>query len=143
PFHHPERRIELYSPPYLFAGPRPRITGAPATTLPGGDHVVIATPDAGSVDAVALLRYGSATHSLNTDQRHIRLAIVGRDAGSVTVAPPPDGYVAPPGPYLLFLLRDGVPSVAAEVRVEIAGAHGRRHPVLGTPRSHQPPDVFV
>jgi hypothetical protein len=38
------------------------------------------------------------------------------DGQSLTVTPPAAGRVAPPGPYLLFVLNDkGVPSVAQTI----------------------------
>ena len=30
PYNYPERRVEIFSPPYLFRGARPRVTAAPA-----------------------------------------------------------------------------------------------------------------
>jgi hypothetical protein len=38
------------------------------------------------------------------------------DGQSLTVTPPAAGRIAPPGPYLLFILNDkGVPSVAQTI----------------------------
>ena len=45
------------------------------------------------------------------------LTIKARGASTLTVQAPPDGFVAPPGYYMLFLLLDGVPSVSSFVRV--------------------------
>ncbi len=116
PFHESQLRIEFFSPPYLFAGGRPSIADAPDDVQFGADFVV-QTADAASVDSVALLRAGSTTHSFNSDQRYVALTISARSAGSVTLTAPPDGFVAPPGYYLLFLLRAGVPSVGRFLRV--------------------------
>ncbi len=117
PFHHAEVRVEIFSPPYLFNDARPTITSAPAE-MPYGSSYTVQTPDASSVTSVSLLRCGSTTHSFNSDQRYVGLAITGRGGASLTVQAPPDGFVAPPGYYMLFLLRHGVPSVAhlAQVR---------------------------
>jgi hypothetical protein len=116
PFHHAELRVELFEPPYLFGGPRPVIAGAPATIAYGAPFAV-ETPDATSITAASLLRCGSCTHSFNPDQRYVGLVITARDAGSITVLAPPDGFVAPPGYYMLFILREGIPSVARFMRL--------------------------
>jgi galactose oxidase len=58
-----------------------------------------------------LLRAGSVTHQLNTDQRYVGLAISQRSSGSLIVTAPTDGGVAPPGYYMLFIVDGrGVPS---------------------------------
>jgi hypothetical protein len=110
--------MELYSPPYLFQGPRPAIASAPAVvTLP--QSFDIDTPDAPSIDRVALVRCGSSTHAFDGDQRWIGLSIASRTPSRLTVNSPPNANVAPPGYYLLFLL-DGsrVPSVGRFVRIQ-------------------------
>ncbi len=117
PFHHAEVRVEVFSPPYLFTGgPRPAITSAPAE-MPYGGPYTLQTPDASSITSISLLRCGSATHSFNSDQRYVGLEITGRAGTSLTLQTPPDGFVAPPGYYMLFILRDGVPSKARIVRL--------------------------
>jgi hypothetical protein len=111
-----ELRLEIFRPPYLFRGERPKIVSAPDTV----DHdatVTVGTPDAAAITSVALMRNGSCTHSFNPDQRHVGLEITARTADEVTLRMPPDGAVAPPGWYMLFLLRDGVPSEAEFVRL--------------------------
>ena len=116
PFHYPEHRAELFSPPYLFAGPRPVVTDAPA-------HVTynqvfdIGAADGPSVDAVHLLRPSSVTHSFNMEQRLVGLPILGADGSSVTVKSPTRWEVAPPGYYLLFLLHGGVPSIGRFIQL--------------------------
>jgi hypothetical protein len=47
----------------------------------------------------------------------VGVAIKARTAANLTLTAPPDGFVAPPGYYMLFLLSNGVPSVAKFVRV--------------------------
>jgi hypothetical protein len=77
----------------------------------------ITTPDAATVDEVVIVRCGSVTHSFNFNQRLVELAIESRTESTVTVQAPPDGYVAPPGIYLLFVLRQGVPSTGQFLQV--------------------------
>jgi hypothetical protein len=114
--------FSIYSPPYLFRGPRPQITGVdPAVAY--GRPLTIRTPDAASLTSVVLVRNPSATHLVDADQRTVEVPIVGRTADSVTVAVP-GSTVLPPGPYLLFVNRGTpkgeVPSVSRQV---FLGAH--------------------
>jgi hypothetical protein len=107
---------EFFAPPYLFKGPRPVITSAPATAPYGGTFTVT-TPDAGSITKVSLVRYGAVTHGLNFSQRFLPLAFTLSGGNSLTVTAPANSYLAPPGNYLLFILNNaGVPSVATTVR---------------------------
>lgn len=109
--------VEVYSPPYLFGGPRPALLNAPAAFSWGqaGDvHVDPAMP----VARVTLVRHASVTHSLNFDQRLVELAFESVTPERLRVQAPASPLEAPPGWYLLFALSPaGVPSVAATVRV--------------------------
>ena len=64
---------EFFSPPYLFKGPRPIITSAP-TTASFGANFTVQTPDAARIAKVALIRFGSVTHSINMAQRYVPLS---------------------------------------------------------------------
>jgi hypothetical protein len=112
-----EMRMEIYSPPYLFWGPRPRVNQAPATISPGGTFTM-KSPDARRLTSIALVRCGSSTHAFNPDQRYVVLPIQSRTGANVVVAAPPSHAVAPPGYYLLFVIDDtGVPSIGRFLRV--------------------------
>jgi len=107
---------EFFSPPYLFKGSRPAIASAPTVIQYGGTFTV-QTPDAASIVKVSLLRYGSVTHAINMGQRFVPLSFTAA-AGTLTVTGPPDGGTAPPGNYFLFIVNgNGVPSLAAAVRI--------------------------
>ncbi|GEM_PF-6255376 len=116
-----EFTAEIFSPPYLFQGPRPQIASAP-TTIVYGDPFSVNTPDATDIDRAVLVRPGAATHSTNLDQRLIVLELQpGPGADELTLTAPPSAAVAPPGYYMLFLLdASGVPSVARFVRLQAA-----------------------
>jgi hypothetical protein len=122
---HPDAQI--FSPPYLFAGPRPTIVTAPQEI----DHGVSFTVEIGDVAAarVTLVRLGAVTHALAMDQRFVELSVAAAGTTLTATAPAtPDR--CPPGPYLLFVLSAaGVPSVGAIVRVRAAGGA----PVLRAP----------
>ena len=107
---------EIYSPPYLFRGLRPAIGSAPAA-ISYGSTFAVATPDAGSISTVSLVRLSSVTHSFNQNQRFMRLTFQAQ-TGSLSVTAPANGNLAPPGDYLLFLVNAaGVPSTGRFVNI--------------------------
>jgi hypothetical protein len=107
---------ELFSPPYLFRGPRPVITSAPSAVRYGNRFRVL-TPQASSITRVSLIRLGAVTHAFDENQRFQRLSFTA-DASGLTVTAPNSGNRAPPGHYMMFILNGAdVPSVAKIVRV--------------------------
>jgi galactose oxidase len=112
-----ELNAEIFSPPYLFRGARPFIAEAPAEVA-YGQSFFVATPDAGRIARVSLVRLSSVTHAFDQNQRFSELSFR-KTAGGLTVAAPETGTVAPPGHYLLFIL-DGnaVPSTAKIIRIK-------------------------
>lgn len=107
---------EIFAPPYLFKGPRPSYNLA-STDMRYGQPFTLATPNAAAIRKVTLIRLASTTHAFDMGQRLNTLAFqVGADGQSLTLTPPASGRIAPPGPYMLFILNDrGVPSVAQTV----------------------------
>jgi hypothetical protein len=115
PYDYPEHRLELFSPPYLFQGPQPQLSGAPDSVTYGSSFSV--GVDQG-IGLAVLMRPGSVTHSFNMDQRLVGLTIAGQSGGQLTLVAPPNANVAPPGVYMLFVLNAaGVPSHAAFVEL--------------------------
>lgn len=107
---------EIYSPPYLFRGPRPVLAAAPARAY-YGEPFTVATPDPGAIADVTWLRPASVTHAFNMNQRINRLAFT-PVAGGLEITPPANPAACPPGHYVLFLLDgQGVPSEAKFVQV--------------------------
>ena len=115
-----ENRVEIYSPPYLFRGARPAITNAPAMLAFGADFdidLASGTTSTG-IRQVVLVACGSSTHSLNFQQRLVELSFTRVSSQRLRAVAPPDGFVAPPGGYMLFVLNnDLVPSLARMVGV--------------------------
>jgi hypothetical protein len=107
---------EIYSPPYLHRGERPRIESAP--DLVGyGEEFSVATSGPAAERAV-LMAPAATTHAVDMQQRHVELEIASGGSGAVDLIAPEHGGIAPPGYYMLFLLNDeGVPSVARWVRL--------------------------
>jgi hypothetical protein len=111
---------EIFSPPYLLRGPRPVITSAPSAITYGATFTV-STPDAARVRSVSLVGLGAVTHAFNENQRFVPLTFTA-GSSSLNVVAPAGGNLAPPGPYMLFLVdTNGVPSIAAMVRVAAGG----------------------
>jgi hypothetical protein len=107
---------EIYSPPYLFNGPRPTISSAP-TTVGYGQQFAVNTPDAANIAQVSFIRLGSVTHSFDMNQRFMRLAFTPTPTG-LAVSAPSDPNIAPPGHYMMFLLfANGVPSTASIIQI--------------------------
>ncbi len=99
---------EIFSPPYLFKGPRPVITSAP-TLVRYNTAFSVSSPDATRIASVSLIALSSVTHAFNENQRFVPLTFTA-GAGSLTVQGPINGNTAPPGPYMLFLVdTNGVP----------------------------------
>jgi hypothetical protein len=113
------RQMEIYKPAYLFnpdgtPATRPSITSAPAS-VSYGESFNLTTPD--NIVSVVLVRNGTVTHAFGMDQREVGLSFTA-GSGSLTVTAPPNGNIAPPGYYMLFLLnQSGVPSVASFIQI--------------------------
>ncbi|GGQ48585.1 discoidin domain-containing protein [Couchioplanes azureus] len=110
---------EIFTPPNLLnpdgtAAPRPVVTAAPPTAG-NGASITVATDRA--VSSFALVRMGTATHSVNTDQRRIALTPAAV-TGGYRLTVPADRGVALPGYWMLFAMdARGVPSVARTIRI--------------------------
>jgi hypothetical protein len=95
---------------------RPTISSAPSS-ITYGNGFTLQTPDAASISSVVLVRNGTVTHTLGMDQRLVGMSFT-PGSGSLTVTAPPNGNIAPPGYYMLFILNSsGVPSIAHMVQV--------------------------
>jgi hypothetical protein len=76
-----------------------------------GQTLAVTTPDAASIAKVTLIRFGSVTHAFDQGQRLVPVSF-SQVAGGLSVTLPSSRTMAPPGPYLLFIVNaDGVPSV--------------------------------
>jgi len=117
PYKYFEHRLELFSPPYLFAGARPQIASAPGSGG-YGHEITVGCPAPAAVERVALIRAGAVTHNFHMDQRYVGLEITATTANQLKARLPPNAHVAPPGYYMLFLVDGaGVPSHAHMIKV--------------------------
>ena len=120
-----EPNMEIYSPPYLFnadgtPATRPTITSTSSSQIGYGGAFQVQTPDAANISSVVLMRNGAVTHAFDMDQRYVGLSFTA-STGVLNITGPPNGNIAPPGYYMLFILNSaGVPSVATIVQVSAA-----------------------
>ena len=109
-----EENYQIYSPSYLFNGPRPTITSAPSSAT-YGSTISVATPDASSITAVNLVSLGTDTHQIDMNQHFVPLSFTAGN-GSLNVTMPSSAADAPPGHYMLFILnKSGTPSIASMI----------------------------
>jgi hypothetical protein len=108
---------EIYSPPYLFKGTRPKITAAPNyAQYNSAFHVSVSDVDPSQAHAV-LIPPAAVTHSTNPNPRIVPLSST-PTADGLDLVSPANEDIAPRGWYMLFVVNsDGVPSVATWVHV--------------------------
>ena len=111
-----ERRIEIYSPPYLFQGDRPQIASGPVEVKRGGTQW-FGIPNVGAVRSARLVRPSAVTHVTDVDQRSIKLDTQ-RNGDGLDVTIPSSAGLVPSGWYMLFVTDgNGAPSKAHWVHV--------------------------
>jgi len=117
-------KVEYFYPPYFSASTRPQPTGVPKTLSYGGDPFNITVSsnsysgsanDAAANSTVVLHRGGFTTHAMNMGQRHLQLnnTYTVNNDGSITLhvaQVPPNPSILTPGPALLFVVINGIPS---------------------------------
>lgn len=114
---------QLFSPPYLFEADgktlatRPVISSVSSKTIRvGASFVMKLSAVPATTPSFSLVRIGSATHTVNTDQRRIAITGVIANGTSYTLSTPSDAGILLPGYYYAFALVGGVPSVAQIVQ---------------------------
>ncbi len=110
-----DMRISIYSPPYLFHGARPQITGVTTTQWHYGTTQQITVNQ--EVVSAELIRPSAVTHSSDPNQRYVALpmTVSGNHIGLNVTSNP---NIAPPGWYMLFVTNaNGIPSVAKWVHL--------------------------
>jgi hypothetical protein len=113
-----ELRIEVFSPPYLFKGPRPAFTLARDHAAHGA-KLKATTPDPSALREVNLVRPTATTHASNSEQRLLDLPFTATASDRVELALPANRNLAPPGWYMVFAIdAGGVPSVGQWLRLD-------------------------
>src|SRR5439155_24212408 len=120
--------IEIYTSPYLFDAndelitDRPSITGVTPGVIGYNSPFSVSYTSTLAVSSAVLVRLGSSTHAFDMEQRLIGLCGPSPqppcNGGPLTLTSPPNGNIAPPGYYMLFLLDSaGVPSKAQFIQL--------------------------
>jgi hypothetical protein len=108
--------LEAFSPPYLFKGARPTLSGVPAR-MGYGQRWSMQSPEAADISKVTLIRLSSVTHAFDQNQRMNVLQFTA-GTGAIDITIPANPNLAPPGHYMLFAVNsNGVPSIGAFVRI--------------------------
>ncbi len=108
--------MQMYSPDYLFKGPRPTITSLPGQIEYAGTMDLV-TPQAADIARVSLVSLGSITHTADWNQHFVELPFT-RSGGTLTVTTPASANLAPPNYYMVFAVdSNGVPSTARIVKL--------------------------
>lgn len=122
--------------PLWYSKPRPQVDSAswPASLTYGGDYWNItytptdSTVDPGSIKVV-VIRTGFSTHGMNMGQRYMELAtsytkVQEDDDVTIHVSQmPPNANIFQPGPAMVFLVENGVPSLG---KVSVLHGHPER-----------------
>lgn len=113
--------FELYSPPYLFRGERPVIRQVTDSAPAHGAQIDAAVTGPSPATRFVLVRNHTTTHVIDADQRTVQLVSQRIGATGYRLTIPANRNVLPPGPYMLFAIRDTaagpVPSVAHQMFV--------------------------
>ncbi|ORY71591.1 uncharacterized protein BCR38DRAFT_404658 [Pseudomassariella vexata] len=116
---------QIYSPPYLFKADgtraaRPVIKSVSSVSLKPGATLTVTTD---SASTFSLVRYGSSTHTVNTDQRRVALTTTASGL-TYTATLPSDAGVLLPGYWMLFAINSaGVPSLATTIKILLPSIH--------------------
>jgi hypothetical protein len=111
------QEIDVYFPPYMFHGARPRIVSAPKV-LQLRHSYLMKVSRASSIQYLRLMRPDNPTHVTDVNERSIAISFtrVGTDELKITL--PSSANLVPPSYYMLFAVNHrGVPSTAHWVTV--------------------------
>lgn len=111
--------MEVFTPPYLASGQvQPSFDVPNRDWAYGGTYTIVITALTGSISdlRISLVGASSTTHGNNFGQRTIfpQFSCAGLRC---SITAPPNGYVAPPSWYQLFILDGPTPSHSHWVRI--------------------------
>ncbi|MFK7739435.1 MAG: sulfatase-like hydrolase/transferase [Planctomycetota bacterium] len=116
---------QVYKPSYLTDGSeRPVISTVDEVLTYDSNFLVrhAALSSGEPVDRVVLIRSGTVTHHTDHDQRYYQCDIVAQNGQAVLASMPSSSnaerHALPEGYYMLFLVKNGTPSVARWVKVQ-------------------------
>jgi galactose oxidase len=115
---------QIFQPPYLFTSSggkatRPVINSVSATSVVIGHTITVNTNSA--VTSFSIIRMGTATHTVDTDQRRIPLTPTSSNGNSYVLTIPSDAGIALPGYWMVFVMNSaGVPSVSKTIKITLS-----------------------
>lgn len=124
-----EFRVEIYTPPYLVGNPKRPTINHIGSTLNYNQtfsiDVTLANKNKRGGIRVVAVSGGFKTHNVSSQQRLIvltqsvnpRLLSNSSTGIRLTVVSPPTSGIAPPGWYMVYVVQNGVPSVAKWVQI--------------------------
>ena len=98
----PNLSIEVFEPDYYQNPNRLILTRAPSD-IAYGEPFMVEFSGGFSIMRVALMRFGSATHAFDGDQRFVGIPFA-QSGSALTATASPDSTIAPPGFYMLWLI---------------------------------------
>ena len=124
-----EYRVEMFYPEY-YDKPRPKPTGLPTSLSYGGPSFDIwlspsdlnNNPTLIDTAQVVIMRTGYSTHAMNMGMRMVQLnstwTLHNNGTGTIhSNQMPPNPSIMPPGPALLFVVINGVPSIGVDIMI--------------------------
>lgn len=115
-----ERRLSILKPGYLLDGDLPVITDFPEE-ITYEELFNITVDGSYPLDSIALMKAGAVTHGNNLDQRYVELSfeqVIGPGPETeYNITAPENSNIAPPGYYMLFVLKDKSESYSGESKI--------------------------
>jgi hypothetical protein len=109
--------IDAWSPPYLFRGVRPEISGLSAGVVSRGQPLGLSVFPATKLTSAVLMGVQSTTHWLDAGIPRRLVLAVDQTGAQARIVLPADPDRLPLGWYMLFGMVDDIPSPASFVRV--------------------------
>lgn len=115
-----ERRITIFKPGYLLDGNQPIILSSPVEVT-YQETFRVELDDLYRLDSMAFIKPMSVTHGFNSEQRYIELyfeKVIGpTNEPLYDVTAPENSNIAPPGYYMLFVMKDVSESISGESKI--------------------------
>lgn len=114
--------FQIFRPPYLYTSSgalatRPVINSVSVGSIRVGGTFTVTTNVA--CNSFSIVRLGSTTHTVNTDQRRIGLTPRSTSGTTYTFTLPTDAGVALPGYWMVYAMNGGVPSVSKTLKITL------------------------
>lgn len=109
--------IDVYFPPYMFQGTRPRIAVAPKV-MELQHSYLIKVSQAADIKNLRLMRPDNPTHVTDVNERSIAVSFTQAGNGELKITLPSNSNLVPPSYYMLFAVNSkGIPSTGYWVQV--------------------------